>query len=92
MSNLVANLPTLVRYVAIVGLLERAFEVSIRELVEARFTSCDLTIRPELDASPMDWDPARFAALADAGERAAEPAVKELLDRRRALLSRWSSV
>jgi hypothetical protein len=85
-----SNLPAIMRYAANLGLLARSFSLSVRELVETRFTSSDLTIRPELEAAPLDWDPARFNAMADAGERAAEPAVRELLQRQRALLARWS--
>jgi len=89
MGGLFSGLPALVRYASMVGLLERAVSLSIRELVEARFTSCDLTIRPETDATSGDWDPAHFPATLEAGEKAGEAAARDLLARQRELLARW---
>jgi NTE family protein len=89
-SKLLSNLPWTMRLAAVLRVLERSLHLSLRELVETRFTSSDLTIRPKIEAAPLDWNPARFGDMADAGERAAEPAVRELLQRQRALLARWS--
>jgi len=90
-AALLAGMPALVRYAAMFGLLQRAVAISIRELVEAHTASSDLTIRPEMDSSPLDWDPAHFPAKVEAGERAGEEAARALIERQRQLLRPWSA-
>jgi NTE family protein len=86
-----AGLPGISRKVGNLRVVIRALAVAARHLVQARFTSSDLTIRPALRGSMTRFQPSRYGEYIASGADAGEPAAHDLARRRAALAARWKA-